>query len=214
MVNVSRAATWFTSVMVCIVVSEARAGCVFRQHPLDGGVSFAASVRQGTMSTRFRLSRDATITSLRWWGGPGLVSPQPTAFSILFFADTGNGRPRTSPLWVQPARHLTISPTPNSAWPGQQIFEYTAELRIPRSLRGNTDYYLSIVADSGWGWADSIVRPITPGISWMRLSDSGNWTERTLPRAQLAFELIDNADMDNDGALNDYGCANDKKNGD
>ena len=85
-----------------MVAIEARADPVFIQDPLDGGTSFGAGLN-GQISTRFSLSQDATITSLRWWGGPSSGSPQPTTFSIRFFNDTGSGIPEIVPISIQSA---------------------------------------------------------------------------------------------------------------
>jgi len=170
-----------------ISVGVANAAQVFSQTPLDGGVSFGATLND-QISDDFVLSSSTSITSIRWWGGEGLpTTPVADTFSIRFFSDTGSGLPKINPFLTLTVINPVRSASGLSAFPGQPIFEYESALPQEVPLLGGETYYLSIHSQStiNWGWGAS-----TPtGDRWIRSSDGDNWVPRLNPSADLAFEL-------------------------
>jgi hypothetical protein len=186
-----------SSALACVVTilsSAASAQSVYSQPPAasgTSGISDANSFQQELDD--FILSDDATVDSVRWWGSYG-ANPDPASldsFTLRFFLDSGSG-PSPLPLIVSgPVTGVTRVMTGLVSGPlpphdGGIVYVYTAQLHSPVLLVGGTQYYLSIVNQTGsrWGWYDS-----GPGMHWLRSFPGSPWAK--VSTTDFGFELLD-----------------------
>jgi hypothetical protein len=141
---------------------------------------------------RFRLTEDATLGFVRWWGSNSpSASDTVNSFQISLYEFSG-GAPSESPFYSdQPA---SVARSSLSAF--SSLFEYSASID-PILLSANTDYMLEIVNDFGtpndlsdyWVWIRSVDGP--DGLHSARQSltaTPGSWSTDAFVN-DLAFQL-------------------------
>ena len=118
----------------------------------------------GIVSDNFRLTSDALVSKINWVGAYGKLSAgrMPT-FEIGFYEDFF-GLPG---LEISSISGVAATETP---LPDEGYFLYSTNIATPVALMGNTNYWISVMANvpqevDDWGWAitDADVNPLLRG---------------------------------------------------
>ena len=118
----------------------------------------------GIVSDNFRLTSDALVSKINWVGAYSVSSDGETpTFEIGFYEDFF-GLPG---LEISSISGVTATETP---LPDEGYFLYSTNIATPVALMGNTNYWISVMANvpqevDDWGWAitDADVNPLLRG---------------------------------------------------
>ena len=120
----------------------------------------------GIVSDNFRLTSDALVSNINWVGLYSYLDAgiKPT-FEIGFYEDGSGGMPGTMIGTTLAGVTATETPLPDEGY-----FLYSTNIATPVALMGNTNYWISVMANvpqevDDWGWAitDADVNPLLRG---------------------------------------------------
>jgi PEP-CTERM motif len=142
----------------------------------------------------FQLAGAASLTNLSWYGDNlSNAFPATVLFNIDLYNDAG-GLPASSPFSSQSVTATAVDTGISEAdccSASAEIFLFNATLPSAVALSGGTTYWLSLVDESGSGYA---FRWANGSTTWAgdlgnACCSAGSWYNQTGPRAQAAYQL-------------------------
>jgi hypothetical protein len=178
------------------LAGHAQADLLFSQPVINGGVALASDfARSQQEADNFALAQSASVLTIHWWGAYANNDLPTDHFTLRFFADVA-GNPAMTPFVDLSSVSLTRTATNLVDNLGDQVYDYQATLPSPISFNEGTNYYLSLVNNTGdWDWVGS-----GPGMHWARPDDTSAWT-LSANTTNFAFELSGGAAVPEPSAL-------------
>ena len=142
-------------IILSLGLTSSYAAEVYKQDMNFNGDGGPYSYFSQQIADRFRLSGNASLTGLEWYGDNfANYSPSSQAFTIRIFADASNV-PSANPFFEQVVS-ASVANT-GSTIEGYNLFQYSASLGSGINLTSGTDYWLSIL-DNNAGNFDTLFR--------------------------------------------------------
>lgn len=170
--------------LTSMVATSAQAAVVFSQAPNTVGGPYSQSTQQ--LADNFSVSGGAVINGAKWWGDNYGGGPF-ASFTVMFFADTGNG---PGSLLASQVVNPTIVDTGVIDSYGRYIQEFNADFSSI-SVSSGTSYFFSVIenAPNHFTWTQS---SSTPG-EWISNDGSSWWDAGTDRSGATAYSLFANA---------------------